>query len=134
MNQNTNYSGTYQIEVSGWGLDDMFFVENSNLSWSGDEEKRLTLRHAISDGAIIFVRLIAPEPSFTSVPVAYEVHDVQSMNSGGLCEMRLSRLHPQSREQLKTGVASLFRPASSNSCKEEQSQIHAEQEEVLYEA
>ena len=134
MNKITNYSGNYQIEVSGWGLDDIFFVENSNLSWSGEEEKRLTLRHAISEGAVIFVRLIAPEPSFTSVPVAYEAHDVQPMNSDGLCEMRLSQLHPQSREQLKTGVASLFSSDSSNSHEEEQNQVHAEQEEVLYEA
>ncbi|GEM_PF-1076200 len=134
MNENTNFSGSYQIEVSGWGLDDMFFAENSNLSWSRDEEKRLMLRHTISEGAIIFVRLIAPEPSFTSVPVAYEVHDVLPMNSDGLCEMRLSQLHPQSREQLKTGVASLFHSASSNSHEEEQKSIHAEQEEVLYEA
>jgi hypothetical protein len=92
------------------------------------------LRHAVSERAIIFVRLIVPEPRFTSVPVAYEVHDVQPMNSDGLCEMRLSRLHPQTREQLKTGVASLFHPASSNSHEEEQNQIHAVQEEVLYEA
>ena len=134
MNENTNYSGTYQIEVSGWGLDDMFFIENSNLFWSGDEDKKLMLRHAISEGAIIFVRLIAPEPTLTSVPVAYEVHDVQPTNSDGLCEMHLSRLHPQSREQLKTGVASLFHPDSSNSHEKEQNQIHAEQEEVLYEA
>ncbi len=66
-------SGNYRIEVSGWGLNDAFFVEKTDLHWTECGEKKLLLRHALPDGAVIFVRLIAPETSFGSVPVAYQV-------------------------------------------------------------
>jgi hypothetical protein len=47
--------GNYRIEVSGLGLNDVFFVERTDLIWSEDGEKRLLLRHALSEGAVILV-------------------------------------------------------------------------------
>jgi hypothetical protein len=134
MDEKIRIPDSYQIEVSGWGLNDVFFVESSNLSWSGEGEKKLMLSHAVSEGATIFVRLIAPKPSYASVPVAYEVRQVQPMNPSGLCEMRLLRILPQFRNKSKDVVASLFPKASSNRHEKDKKSIHAEQEEVLYEA
>jgi hypothetical protein len=135
MGDSANLSGNYRIEVSGWGLNDAFFVEKTDLLWTEDGEKKLLLRHALPESAVIFVRLIAPETSFGSVPVAYQVGSVQPMNSVGLCEMRLLRLHPRSKGRTRSEIASPSANSSSNVYEpKESSTTHSELEEVLHEA
>ena len=127
-------AGNYRIEVSGWGLNDAFFVEQTNLHWTGRGERKLTLHHALAEGAAIFVRLMAPETSHGSVPVAYQVEGVQPLNSNGLCEMRLRRLHPRSKAHTWDGIASLSAEYSSNTYEKKQSSIEPALEEVHHEA
>ena len=127
-------SGNYPIEVSGWGLDDAFFVERTDLLWAEGGEKKLQLHRALTDGGIVFVRLLAPETPFGSVPAAYQVESVQPMNSAGLCEMRLLRLHPRSRAHTRSEVASPTAGCSSKGCEPKESSIQSELEEVLREA
>ena len=127
-------SGNYRIEVSGWGLNDAFFVEKTELRWNEGGEKKLLLRHALPDGALIFVRLITPEPSFGSVPVAYQVECVCPMNSDGLCEMQLLRLHPRSKVHARNEIASRTADRSSKGCEKKVSAIESEFEEVFHEA
>ena len=55
------FPGNYRIEVSGWGLDAHLFVEETDLLWSQSGEKQMLLHRALPEGAIIFVRLLAPE-------------------------------------------------------------------------
>lgn len=129
----TSSSDNYRIEVSGWGLNDAFFVEKTDLHWTAGGDKKLLLHHAVSEGAVLFVRLLAPEVSFGSVPVAYQVESIQPMNSNGLCEMRLLQLHPRTR----TGggeVASSSLQHSSNVREPMKSTFEPELEEVLHEA
>jgi len=127
-------SGNYRIEVSGWGLNDAFFVEKTDLHWTECGEKKLLLRHALPDGAVIFVRLIAPETSFGSVPVAYQVESVQPMNSTGFCEMRLLRLHPRSNAHTRRQIVSPAAECSSKAYEPKECAIQSELEEVLHEA
>lgn len=127
-------SSNYRIEVSGWGLNDAFFVEKTDLHWTERGERKLMLHHALPEGAVIFARLIAPETSYGSVPVAYQVEGVQPMNSNGLCEMRVRRLHPRSKPHTWDRIASLSAEYSSKRCEEKQSSIEPELEEVLHEA
>jgi hypothetical protein len=127
-------SGNYRIEVSGWGLNDAFFVEKTELQWTEGADKKLLLRHAVPEGAVIFVRLMAPENSFSSVPVAYQAEGVQPMNSFGLCEMNLLRLQPRSRAQYGTEIASPPVGRSSKTYEPKESSSRQELEEVLYEA
>jgi hypothetical protein len=127
-------SDNYRIEVSGWGLNDAFFVEKTDLHWTEGGDKKLLLHHAVPEGAVIFVRLIAPESSFGSVPVAYQVQSVQPMNSIGLCEMRLLRLHPRSRAHARREVASSSVKYSSKTYEPKESSFQPELEEVLNEA
>ena len=54
MVDTANLSGNYRIEVSGWGLNDAFFVEKTELQWTEGADKKLLLRHAVSEGAVIF--------------------------------------------------------------------------------
>jgi hypothetical protein len=127
-------SGNYRIEVSGWGLNDAFFVEKTDLHWTEGGEKKLLLRHALPDRAVIFVRLIAPETSFGSVPVAYQVECIQPMNSAGLCEMRLLRMQPRSKAHTRSEIASRAAEHSSKAYEPGESAIQSELEEVLHEA
>jgi hypothetical protein len=133
MGDPATLSGNYQIEVSGWGLDDAFFVEKTDLLWAEGGEKKLLLHRTLTDGNIIFVRLLAPETPFGSVPVAYQVERVQPMNSSGLCEMRLVRLQPRSRAHVRSEVASPSANSSSKACEPKESSIQSELEEVLRE-
>jgi hypothetical protein len=134
MDDTTGFSGNYRIEISGWGLNNLFFVEKTALTWTEGEEKKLHLHHALPDGAIIFVRLIAPENSYSSVPVAYQVENVQPMNPEGLCEMRLLQLHPRSKARTRNKATSRSAESSSNSHRQKENSAQPENEEVLHEA
>jgi hypothetical protein len=98
MGNSFNSSGDYRIEISGWGLDNSFFAERTDLLWTADGEKQVQLHRSLQEGTIVFVRLLASEPSFGSVPVAYQVQDVVPMDCGGRCQMRLEQLRPRSKE------------------------------------
>lgn len=90
--------GDYRIEISGWGLDNSFFVERTDLHWTAEGEKRVQMHRALAEGAIVFIRLLAPEPTSGTVPVAYRVQSVTPMDCSGRCQMGLAQLHPRSKE------------------------------------
>jgi hypothetical protein len=131
MGDTTQNSGNYRVEVSGWGLNDVFFVEKTDLLWTEGEEKKISLRRALPEGAVIFIRLIAPETSYNSVPMAYQVEKVQPMDSTGLCEMRLLQLHPRSRTSTTSTDASQSLECSSKVYEAKESALHWETEEYL---
>ncbi len=111
--------GDYRIEISGWGLDNSFFAERTDLQWTGDGEKQVRLHRVLPEGAIVFIRLLASEASSGSVPAAYRVDDVVPMDCSGHCRMRLTRLHPRSKE-LKESKESITRNYASNSLEDSQ--------------
>ena len=100
MSKSFNCPGDFRIEISGWGLDNSFFAERTDLLWTADGEKHVQLHRALPEGAVVFIRLLASEPSSGSVPVAYRVEDVVPMDRNGRCQMRLSQLRPRSKESL----------------------------------
>ena len=81
MGDAANGPSEYRIEVSGWGLDDNFFAEKTDLLWTEMGEKKLLLRHCLPEDAIIFVRLLGNDTALGSVPVAYQVENVRPMNT-----------------------------------------------------
>ena len=66
-----NFPDDFRIEISGWGLDNSFLVERTDLLWTSDGEKHVQLHRSLPEGAVVFIRLLASEPSSGSVPVAY---------------------------------------------------------------
>ncbi len=66
-----NCPDDFRIEISGWGLDNSFLVERTDLLWTSDGEKHVQMHRALPEGAVVFIRLLASEPSNGSVPVAY---------------------------------------------------------------
>jgi len=111
MGNSFNSSGDYRIEISGWGLDNSFFAERTDLLWTSDGEKQVQLHRALPEGAMVFIQLVSPESSTGSVPVAYQVKSVVPMDCDGRCRIRLAQMHPRSKNLSahssgKTGAAS----------------------------
>ena len=78
----------YRVEVSGWDDNKVFFVENSDLEWTQNSLKQVTLNRGLKDGAVIFLRLLQPITNDRSYPVAYEAHFV-ARTEEGLCQFQL---------------------------------------------
>ena len=131
MGNSFNSSGDYRIEISGWGLDNSFFAERTNLLWTADGEKQVQLHRALPEGAIVFIRLLASEPSSGSVPVAYQVQDVVPMDCGGRCQMKLEQLHPRSKESLTGKNASNVSEGPQRECDVQEFEKQLRHEEIL---
>jgi len=131
MGNSFNSSSDYRIEISGWGLDNSFFAERTDLLWTADGEKQVQLHRALQEGSIVFIRLLASEPSFGTVPVAYLAHDVVPMDCNGLCQMRLAQMHPRSKESSKRENASKQVEDLRNVCDTRESEMELRLEEIL---
>lgn len=123
--------GDYRIEISGWGLDNSFFAERTDLLWAGDGDKQVQLHRALAEGAIVFIRLLASEPSSGSVPVAHRIQSVEPMDRSGRCQMRLAQLHPRSKESLTKKNASNKLEDSQRECEMQESEAEFQHEEML---
>jgi hypothetical protein len=131
MGDSFHYPGDYRIEISGWGLDNSFFVEKTDLIWAADGEKQVQLHRALPEGAIVFIRLLASEPSRGSVPVAYRIEEVVPMDCNGRCRMRLAQLHPRWKESLEGESASNGTEDSRRVCDVQEFAAELQHEEVL---
>jgi hypothetical protein len=131
MGNSFDYPGDYRIEISGWGLDNSFFVERTDLLWTTDGEKRIQLRRTLQEEAIVFVRLLSDEPSSGSLPVAYQVESVAPMDRNGRCQMRLAQLHPRSKESLARESASKGLEGSRRVCNVQEFELELQHEEIL---
>jgi len=131
MGNSFDYPGDYRIEISGWGLDNSFFVERTDLLWTTDGEKRIQLRRTLQEEAVVFVRLLSDEPSSGSLPVAYQVEGVEPMDRNGRCQMRLVQLHPRSKESLAGESASKDLEGSRRVCNVQEFELELQHEEIL---
>jgi hypothetical protein len=82
------------VEVSGWDEDQIFFVERSELSWDEHAGKHVTLSRMLSEGSIIFVRLIQPTALHRPNPIPYEAEFV-SCSPEGNHQFRLNGVLPR---------------------------------------
>jgi hypothetical protein len=126
-----NSSGDYRIEISGWGLDNSFFVERTDLLWTAGGEKQVQLHRALTEGAIVFIRLLSSEPSRGSVPVAYRVQGVVPMDCNGRCQMTLAQLHPRSKESPAAKYASKGLEDLQRVCETRETEAEFQLEEIL---
>jgi hypothetical protein len=121
----------YHVEISGWGLDNSFFVERTDLQWTAAGEKEVQLYCSLPEGAMVFVRLLAPASSMGSVPMTYRVRQVLPMDSQGRCQMSLQQLHPRSRESFSKRSASNCAEDSQTVCDATNCEAHLQLEEIL---
>jgi hypothetical protein len=50
MGNSFNSPGDYRIEISGWGLDNRFFVERTELLWAANGDKQVQVHRALPEG------------------------------------------------------------------------------------
>jgi len=133
MEETTKLSGNYRVEVSGWGLDASYFVEKTDLYWGPDGDKKVSLRHAVPEGTIVFVRLLSPDAPSGALPVAYRVAEIQAMDCNGRCETMLLQLHPRKKVPIPKKLASysVEDSRSKNTCEPEENSARMETEEIL---
>jgi len=131
MSDAINCPGEFRIEISGWGLDNGFFAERTELRWTTDGEKHVQLHRALPEGAIVFLRLLASEPTSGSVPVAYRVEGVLPMDCSGRCQMRLAQLRPRLKESLARKTASKLAEDSQRVCNVQEFEGELQHEEIL---
>jgi len=131
MGNSFSSSGNYRIEISGWGLDNSFFAERTDLLWTAVGEKQVLLHRALPEGAIVFVRLLTSEPSTRTVPVAFQVHDVVAMDCSGRCQMRLVQMLPRVKESSAAKNASKVVEDMQGSCDTRDAEMDLQLEEIL---
>lgn len=130
-----NAPGNYRIEVSGWGVDNSFFVERANLVWKAGGEKQIRLRHKLPEGAMLFARSISSDPNL-SVPVAFTARSVIPTESEDAYQVELVQMHPR-KQPVKRAKESSDRQIASNnreakrSCETNGSEMELEHEEIL---
>jgi len=91
-------ASTYSVEVSGWDSTQSFFVERSELSWSEETGKRLSLVHQLCPRTMIFVRLLQPTSSDRAFPVAYQTEPLGTTPEGQQL-FRVTRVQPRSTSE-----------------------------------
>jgi hypothetical protein len=131
MGYSFNSPDDYRIEISGWGLDNSFFAERTDLLWMLGGEKKVQLHRGMAEGSIVFIRLLSFESSSGSVPVAYQVRGVGPMDCNGLCRMNLLQLHPRSKESLAREIASNQSEDPRRVCDVQVFEVELQQEEIL---
>jgi hypothetical protein len=84
----------YRVEVSGWDLEENFFVEKTDLEWDEIQGKRIRLSRSVKKGAVVFVRLLQPLAATSGYPIAYHAEQHGPEDSRGTFEVRLTQVHP----------------------------------------
>jgi hypothetical protein len=95
---------SYHVEVSGWDASDAFFVEKTTLDWSEGDKREITLRSALSEDAVVFVRLLQEFGKADSFPIAYRAACVK-VDENGRMLVQLARLHPQAPFRETAGLS-----------------------------
>ncbi len=88
-------TNSYLVEISGWDTHENFFVEKTQLDWSEQHGKKAYLRRPVREGAVIFVRLIAPTASGQTLPIAYQAQKLEQTSSGDVWEVSIAQLRPR---------------------------------------
>jgi hypothetical protein len=89
----------YLVEVSGWDDNKAFFVENSELEWTEESGKQVTLSHGLNEGAVIFLRLLQQIGNDRSHPVAYQA-EFLARDTKGQHQFRLTPVSSRPRKEL----------------------------------
>lgn len=95
MSPQNSASTSYRIEISGWDVDENFFVEKTELDWNEQDGKKVRLRRPLRDGAVVFIRLMHPTAPGPTFPIAYQVERVRTPDAAGVWEAQIVQLHPR---------------------------------------
>ncbi|MBZ5644291.1 MAG: hypothetical protein LAO19_16150 [Acidobacteriia bacterium] len=131
MDESVNFDDRFRIEVSGWGFDNDFFVEQTDLYWDRSGDKKVLLHHSPSVGGVVFVRLMLQDPLGNTLPVAYQVAAARPMDCNGQSEVRLRRVHPRTKVSQTGHPASYASEDGQRPCEAKENSAQLEHEEIL---
>jgi hypothetical protein len=94
MDLQTELPQSYRVEVSGWDTSDRFFVEKTTLDWGREADKEISLRSAVCQGCVVFVRLLQAIANSNNFPIAYQAVNVTEREADGRMRVRLEQLRP----------------------------------------
>jgi hypothetical protein len=109
-----NQISVYRVEISGWDLDEQFFVERAALEWRVGEQKTVLIQRRARQGALLFIRLLENSSPSRPFPVAYRVREVREREAGKLYELILSQVWPAPEGQ-SPGATAMFDAACGRS-------------------
>jgi len=89
-----NQLSVYRVEISGWDLNEQFFVERAALEWNVGEQKTVLIHKQARQGALLFIRLLDHTVAARSFPVAYRVREVREREGGAASELMLTQVWP----------------------------------------
>ena len=96
-------ASSFNVEVSGWDINENFFVENTLAEWK-DSGKSVRLRRAIRQGCLLFVRLLDANGNRDSYPVAYRARGVSAGERYDLSYVELAPVPPRDRRVVMADV------------------------------
>ncbi len=97
LSESLPIASSSQVEVSGWDEDEIFFVEQSELSWDDFAGKHISLKRMLAKGALVFVRTLEPTSLEPYFPIAYETEFI-GCDAQGAHEFRLNQVLPRHRD------------------------------------
>jgi hypothetical protein len=83
----------YRVEISGWDVNEQFFVERAALQWGQGEQRTVLVRRRVREGALVFVRLLQDTPP-RSFPVAYRARQIHHREGKDYYELTLTQVWP----------------------------------------
>jgi hypothetical protein len=86
---------TYRVEISGWDSGENFFVEKVDLKWDPDGGKEACVQTVLTEGSVIFIRLMQPLSIQHTYPIAYYVMQVGARDARGLIRVVLEQARPR---------------------------------------
>lgn len=87
----------HRVEISGWDMDELFFVEKAEISWDeSSEDMRVKLSRPLRKGTVIFLRRLQVAMMERACPLAYSVEPLMADESG-VCQYRLTQVHSRTR-------------------------------------
>jgi len=78
-------TATYSVEVSGWDVEEQFFVERAELCWDGDGDKFVSLRSQVRDGSLLSLRPILASGTIGPLLMAYQAELISNRDG---CEKK----------------------------------------------
>jgi len=99
-----NQLSVYRVEISGWDVNEQFFVERAALEWSVGEQKTVLIHRRARQGALLFIRLLDNSAPARTFPVAYRVREIREREGESAYELILSQVWPTPEGQSPAGT------------------------------
>lgn len=95
----------YRVEISGWDVNEQFFVERAALQWGQGEQRTVLIRRRVRPGALIFVRLLQDMAPSRAFPVAYRTRQIREREGEESYELTLTQVWPAEQNSSPGGSA-----------------------------